>query len=308
MPFLQNLKNAFGLSPTKPPTAPPDDAKSVALAEPKPTPATSARPAAPGLPPAEQKRTELIRFVAEALRSYQNEPGTAPKSLKLCVLAETPADETLCQVAVWSSEPGKFQRELNRQLVNQYIQLPKNWTLMINFFRDELPATCTVRQGKMGLLLPAMKADLPTALLSVQQLARLETLAGQTEQPVYQLDPAEKNQYCIGRGQTAQTPSGRIRTNDIVFLADDDPALDPEQADTNGAVSRFHATIRYQTDRQRYVLMADTGGLPASGNKTKILHTDDTVTRADIADMAYPLRPGDQIELGGTAKLLFDLL
>jgi hypothetical protein len=165
---------------------------------------------------------------------------------------------------------------------------------------------CIVRKGNLGLVLP-VKADVkPTT--QPQRLARLQTLAGQTEQPVYQLDPAKKERYCIGRGQTAKTPSGRIRTNDIVFLADDDPGLDPQQTDTNGAVSRFHATIRYQTDRQRYVLVADTGGLPASGNKTKILHANDTLTRADIPDMAYPLRPGDQIELGGAAKLLFDLI
>lgn len=317
MPFLQNLKNAFGLSPTKPQTAPPaldyDGDATPAISESATTEPTTlarplTRPATPGLPPAEQKRAELIGFIAEALRPYQNEPGSAPKTLTLCLLAETSANEMLTQVALWNDEPGKFQRELNRQLVNQYIQLPKNWTLTIDFFRDELPANCTIRQGKFGLVLPTVKAELPATLISGQRLAQLTTLVGQTEQPVYQLDPAQKNQFCIGRGRTAQTSSGRIRTNDIVFLADDEPALDPQHANTNGAVSRFHATIRYETDRQRYVLIADTGGMPASNNKTKILHADDTLTRADIADMAYPLRTGDQIELGGAAKLLFDLL
>ncbi len=304
MPFLQNLKNAFGLGPAHSQPAAPDEVPP----EPKPILPTSTRPPGPGLPPAEQKRDDVLRFVVEALRPYQNEPGAAPKSLRLCIWAETPADETLCQVAVWSGEPGKFQRELNRQLVNQYIQLPPNWTLTVEFFRDELP-DCTFRQGRLGLAVPVKaRTDVPSTLLSSQGLAQLTTLVGQTEQPVYQLDPGQKDRYCIGRGRTAQTPSGRIRTNDIVFLTDDDPGLDPQQTDTNGAVSRFHATIRYETDRQRYVLIADTGGLPAGGNKTKILHADDTVTRADMADMAYLLRAGDQIELGGAAKLVFDLI
>ncbi len=308
MSLLQNLKTLFGLSPTNLQPGPIASAPTEAtpVAEPEPTAPTPNRPPVSGLPPAERKRAEITGFMVEALRPYQNEPSAGPKSLRLCVLAETPADETLYQVALWSGEPGKFQRELNRQLVNQYVQLPPNWILTIEFFRDELP-DCTFRQGELGLVLP-VKADLPATRLNNQRLARLETLAGQTEQSVYPLDPVQKDRYCIGRGRTAQTPSGRIRSNDIVFLADDDPGLDPQHTDINAAVSRFHATIRYETDRQRYVLVADTGGLPASGNKTKILHADDTITRADVPDMAYPLRPGDQIELGGTAKLLFTLI
>ena len=133
-------------------------------------------------------------------------------------------------------------------------------------------------------------------------------LVGQMEQEEYVLNSAHKTTFCIGRGHTVQTASGRVRTNDIVLLNDDDAGFDPEKGAGNGAVSRAHATIRYDMPLKRYALFVDPGGLPAGGNKTKIIHPDDVIERADIGVISYPLQSGDQIELGGEVVLLFELL
>lgn len=242
----------------------------------------------------------MLRFLVGKLRPYQNEPESAPTRLRLYAAYASPEEEELYRVALWEGQPGKFQAELNRQLADNYIKLPRDWHFDYTLSAD-VP-DCTYREGNLGLLiLDASTPDEPA------RSARIVALVGQTEHTEYQLDPAQQTSFCIGRGHTTQTSSGRVRTNDIVFLNDDDPGFDAQRGAGNGAVSRAHATIRYDVGQQRYSLLVDPGGLPASGNKTKILHPDDRIERADIPGMGYPLQDGDQIELGGEVTLLFEL-
>lgn len=243
-----------------------------------------------------------MRFILSKLRAYQNEPDTSPVGLRLEILCGNPEEEELYRVALWANQPEKFQRELNRQLADNYITLPRDWQFEYVFFADELPES-THREGNLSLIV-IDKSKPDGALL----LARIVTLVGQTEQAEYVLNPAEKATFAIGRGHTTQTTSGRVRTNDIVILNDDAPGFDPKKGEGNAAVSRAHATLRYDVAQKRYVLLVDAGGLPASGNKTKIMHPDNSVERADIAGMVYPLQDGDQIELGGEVMLMFSLL
>jgi len=217
------------------------------------------------------------------------------------MLCTTPEDEELYRVALWANQPGKFRAELDRQLADQYIRLPETWEFDWAFFRDELPP-CTFLEGPFGLIVLDR-----SQLEGMPQLARIRVLAGQAEQAEYLLDPQEKPSYCIGRGPMAHTASGRVRTNDIVILNEEDPGFDAGKGAGNGAVSRAHATIRYDAARRRYALLVDPGGLPSAGNKTKIIHPDDQIERADIQGMTYPLEDGDQIELGGEVVLLFEL-
>ncbi|MVM31215.1 FHA domain-containing protein [Spirosoma sp. HMF4905] len=298
MSLIEKVKNLFGFAPAEhhssvePTTDLPQNNES-ALITPKPTPA--------GPPPAAQQRERVIRLIVGRLRVYQNEPETAPVGLRLSILATDPEEEELYRVALWENQPGKFQNELNRQLADNYITLPKNWRFDYSFFSDELPES-SYREGNLALAI-ADKSKPTSAPLR----ASIVALVGQTEQADYVLDPAQKTTYYIGRGHTTQTTSGRVRTNDIVILNEDDPGFDPQKGSGNGAVSRSHATIRYDMTLQRYALLVDAGGLPASGNKTKIMHPDDRIERADIANLVYPLQDGDQIELGGEVMLLFKL-
>lgn len=306
MSILDSLKKLFGFTPHQTGTAPiPEPVLSapepaVSRVEPVVPPiSTAPKPAPSGPPPAARRRDQLLGFVIAKLRPYQNEPGAAPTGLRLHVAITNPEEEELYRVALWDSQPGKFRTELDRQLADNYIKLPKDWRFEYVLATEAL-SDCTYRDGNLGLvILDDSTPDGPP------RLARIVALIGQTEQADYALDPTQKTSFCIGRGHTTQTTSGRVRTNDIVFLNDDDPGFDARQGAGNGAVSRAHATIRYITGQKRYVLLVDPGGLPASGNKTKILHPDDSIDRADIAGMSYPLDDGDQIELGGTVTLLF---
>ncbi|WP_460953548.1 FHA domain-containing protein [Spirosoma litoris] len=298
MSLIEKVKNLFGFTPSeqRPPVAPITDLPQTH--ESVPVVPTSV-PAGP--PPAAQQRERIIHFIVGKLRAYQNEPETAPIGLRLGILMASSEEEELYRVALWENQPGKFQRELNRQLADNYITLPPNWQFNYSFFSDELPDS-TYLEGNLGLtVLDKSKPN------NASLRASISALVGQTEQASYLLDPTQKTVYCIGRGHTTQTTSGRVRTNDIVILNEDDPGFDPQKGAGNGAVSRSHATIRYEAAQQRYVLLVDAGGLPANGNKTKIMHPDEQVERADIANLVYPLQDGDQIELGGEVMLLFKL-
>jgi len=292
MSFIDTLKTLFGLTPSRAeqPTVQPTD-----------TPPVSPAASSSGMPPAAQRRDQVLRFIIEKLRPYQNEPGAAPVGLRLYIACSNPEEEESYRVALRTNQPGTFRAELNRQLADNYISLPKNWPFEYEFFQGSLPDT-TYREGNLGLtVLDGSKPDGPP------QPARLITLTGQTEQAEYLLDPSRQTTFCIGRGRTTQTASGRVRTNDIVILNDDDTGFDPATGAGNGAVSRAHATIRYNAAQRQYALLVDAGGLPASGNKTKIFHSDERMERADIAGMSYPLQHGDQIELGGSVTLQFEL-
>lgn len=293
MSFLNNLKQFFGLG--APAGNVPAPVRSI---EPEATPA----PVASGGLPTAQQREAMYRFIVEKLAPYANETDNLPVALRLWVHCATPEDEDRMAVALYAGQPGHFRDELSRHLANQYIRLAPDWQFSWQFVRDALPADATYRQGKLGLeiIRPKNLRDQPVR-------ARLRTLTGQTTQDSYLLNPAVKAEYCIGRGQTVQTASGRVRTNDIAFLDADDPGFDPERGEPNLTVSRQHATIRYDAETRRYRLTADAGGLPANGNKTKILRADNTAERADLPGVGYVLAPGDQIELGGEAKLLLEL-
>ncbi|MBD2703875.1 FHA domain-containing protein [Spirosoma sp. BT702] len=298
MNLLEKVKNLFGFTPAEqepnPSIITPNERSESA-------PVTS-KSTQTGPPPAATLREQVMRFIIGKLRAYQNEPDTAPIGLRLSVLCTNPEDEDLYRVVLWTNQPGKFQAELARQLADNYITLPKNWQFEYAFFNDTLPDT-TYREGNLGLfVVDKSKPD------SSPLLARVIALVGQLEQDEYILDSAKNTTFCIGRGRTTQTASGRVRTNDIVILNDDDPGFDPQKGSGNGAVSRAHAAIRYDLVQNRYALLVDPGGLPAGGNKTKIIHPNDSRERADIAGMSYPLQSGDQIELGGEVMLLFELL
>ena len=299
MSLLEKVKNLFGFTPAdqQPSAEPVSELPQRSEASP-----ITPKSVPSGPPPAAQVREQIIRFVVSKLRAYQNEPDTAPVGIRLGILSTNPEEEEIYRVALWENQPGKFQQELNRQLADNYITLPKDWRLEHAFFLDELPDS-TYQEGKLALtVLDKSKPD------GAPLQAKIVALVGQTEQAEYVLDPTQKSIYYIGRGHTTQTTSGRVRTNDIVILNDDDPGFDPQKGSGNGAVSRAHATIRYDMAQKRYALLVDAGGLPASGNKTKIMHPDDHIERADIANLVYPLQNGDQIELGGEVMLLFALL
>lgn len=301
MAFSDKLKQLFGLGapPEATPTTQPDEPTNRQRATPAPAPPPAS---VPKPPPAAQRREELFRFLIKKLTPYANETDNAPLGLRLWVRCPTTDEVQLMQVVLYANQPGRFQEELSRHLANHYIALAPNWLFEWQLVADELPAECTYHSGNFGLAVvfkPVATAVHPTQL-------RLRALTGQTAEPDYLLDPSQKLSYCLGRGTTVETASGRIRTNDIVFVDPEEPAFDPSRGEVNQVVSRQHATIKFDETSRRYRLYVDPGGLPTNGNKTKILHANDTLERADMPGVGYLLVPGDQIELGGEVKLLVE--
>lgn len=290
MAFLTNLKQLFGLgSPAvaTPPTTPvPGSSETVSTQS--------------SLPPTPRQRDLLYRFIVEKLAAYASEKDSLPVGLTLWIRCADTAEEDRMAVALYAGQPGHFQTELSRHLANQYIRLAPDWEFNWRFVHDDLPSQCTYQQGNLGLEVIRPETAQPLR-------ARIRTLTGQTADESYLLDPAVQTDFRIGRGRTVQTASGRVRTNDIAFLDAGEPGFDSEKGEPNLSVSRQHATIHYDPAGRQYRLLADAGGLPANGNKTKIFRANDTVERADLPGVGYILMPGDQIELGGEAKLLIEL-
>ncbi|MBO0947727.1 FHA domain-containing protein [Fibrella forsythiae] len=288
MAFIDTLKQLFGLG-----TYPADPQAPASPATNVPAPSSS------GMPTTPRQRENLYRFIVEKLSAYSSETDGLPTGLTLWVRCLDTAEEDHLSVALYAAQPGHFRNELSRHLADQYIRLAPDWTFNWQFVRDELPAYCTYKQGNLGLEVIRPATEKPLKI-------RIRTLRGQTTQTFYILDPAQQTEFRIGRGKSVETASGRVRTNDIAFLDSAETGFDTERGEPNSSVSRQHATIRYDAATRRYRLMADAGGLPANGNKTKILRADDTVERADLPGVGYTLSPGDQIELGGEAKLLLE--
>ena len=290
MPILTELKRLFGLGvpaaqlPTETPSP-----------DPHPAPIRAGGPSTP------RQREKLYRFIVESLSVYASETEGMPAGLKLWVCCHDLAEEEQMAVALYANQPGHFQAELGRHLADHYIRFAPNWQFSWEFVRDTLPATCTYRQENLGLTVLRPDKDQPLRV-------RIRTLTGQTLEASYLLDPAVQTDYHIGRCQTVQAASGRVRTNHIVFLDADEPGFDPERGEPNLSVSRQHATIHYDASKRQYRLLADAGGLPGSNNKTKIIRADDTVERVALPGVGYALAPGDQIELGGEANLLVELV
>lgn len=285
MPLIDNLKQLFGLG--VPPTELPKPA--------------DIQPVRSTLPPTQQQRDQIYRFVVEKLSAYTNETEGLPSGLTLWIHCADKAEEEHLNVALYATQPGHFQAELSRHLANHYIRLTPDWQFNWHFVADALPDVCTYRQGDWGLQIHRPETEKPL-------IARLRTLVGQTTQRSCILDPTLQTEFRVGRGRMVQTASGRVRTNDIAFIDSSEPDFDPQQGEANLTVSRQHATIRYEVEGRRYRLFADAGGLPANGNKTKILRTDETVVRADLPGVGYLLAHGDQLELGGEAKILFEFV
>ncbi len=303
--FIKKLKKNFGLQEED------DQPQKAEVSSGEKTPAPPPAPAGQlqqpaktesSLPSAHMKREEIIRFIIDALQPYVDERSVSVEVLKLYVLCNTPEEEELAGIALYKQKPGYFRdHELERKLLNNYVQLASNWSFQFFLVTGSLPE-CKFRQGQLGLnVFTVAERELNYTP------ARITVLTGQAEQDEYLLDPVNKTKYYIGRGKNPTLHSGRRHTNDIVFLGKDEEGFDEMKGKSNLFVSRNHAIISFNPEKNRYYLYADQGGLPENGNKTKLFRSNDRTERLDIPGVAHELENGDQIELGGDAKLLFSI-
>jgi len=247
---------------------------------------------AAGLPQAPKKREEITRFIIGALGPYVNERKTGIKGIKLYLLSGNSEEDNLINVALYADMPGLFKtRELERKLSDHYIVPDQGWYFEFRLIRDKLPH-CTISRGNMGLDIikdTSAKGSFTKAAITV--------LSGQAEKDEYILDPAVKLKYTIGRGKKPVLTSGRMHANDIVFIAKEEPGFDEQRGGGNLTVSRYHAAIIFKPDQNKYYIAAEA--------RLKLFSDDGKLLRLEIPGTLHELTDGDQVELGGSARLLF---
>jgi hypothetical protein len=267
----------------------------------EPSPATNNVQPALSIPATRAKREEIVRFIINGLKPYIDEKGHTIAGLRLYVVCNNKELEETLQVALCSDTPGMFQKDhLERKLVNNFIQLSGDWFFEHHLVKDKVPDYC-ITQGTMGLEVIRRGQNF------VQQysIAKLQVLVGQAELPEYEINPQQQLKFNIGRTKNPQLTSGRIHTNDIVFWGSEDALFNAQTGIANLHVSRNHAYIIYNPQLDKFFLFPDKGGLPENGNKTKIYTTDDKVKSLNVPGVSHELQNGDQIELGGSAILVF---
>jgi len=251
-------------------------------------------------PESAEKREAITSFIVNSLKPYVDETGISISALRLYIVCADNAAQETARIALHADKPGYFRAEkLERKLQNNFIQLSDNWNFSYELVSGQLP-DCIFKKGDLGL-----DVFINQHSRHHRVLATLRVLTGQTASDEYVLDSSANKHYCIGRGFQPQLASGKLHTNDIVFLNREDPGFDEHRGKQNLYVSRDHAVIAFNPSFNRFLLYADKGGLPESGNKTKIFKANNKIERVDIAEIGHELRNGDQIELGGGAKLLF---
>jgi hypothetical protein len=253
------------------------------------------------LPATKAKREEIIKFIINGLKPYIDEKGHTIAGLRLYLVCNNKELEETLKVALCDDTPGMFQKDhLERKLVNNFIQLAGGWFFEHHLVTDKLPDYCIIH-GAMGLEVIRRGQD----LFQQYSMAHLQVLAGKTEFTEYELKPQQQLKFNIGRTRNPKLSTGKIHTNDIVFLAQDDPQFDAQTGAANLHVSRNHAYILYNPQLDKFFLFPDKGGLPENGNKTRIYTTDDKVKSLNVPGVSHELQNGDQIELGGAAILVF---
>ena len=250
-----------------------------------------------GLPPASKKREEITRFIIHAMAPYVNERKTGIKAIRLYILANSKEEETLINIALYGEKPGAFkEEELERKLSDHYINPDAGWIFEFKIVKDQVP-DCMTKTATMGL--DVIKESV---LATNYSKAKLIVLSGQAENEEYILDPAVKPKFKIGRGKNPVLATGMMHTNDIVFIAKEEPAFDEQKGNANLTVSRFHASIVFKPGQNRFYVSAESGG---AASKTKLFTENGKMIRLEIPGALHELADGDQVELGGSVRIQF---
>jgi hypothetical protein len=92
-----------------------------------------------------------------------------------------------------------------------------------------------------------------------------------------------------------------------VIAGDEWEQLTPEELKMNMHVSRAHASIICEPGKG-FALKVLPGGTPFKNNRTRILRTGREPVDANNTAIAYPLENGDQVELGKSVILSFEIV
>ena len=239
-------------------------------------------------------RNAIVQFIKEQLKNNEGGEGGNIKSILLFIVC--PEEENhIYRSAVYSDEPDKFKMEEVQRIADDYdIELPEQWKLEIYF--DEAIPKGTISSNNVDVALQLITNRTIIQKKTVQ--AFISTLNGVTEKNNYVINSLT-GKINIGREIKAQTQDGFFRKNYIAFI-------EPEVNAANRSVSRQHAHIEWNEERDSFYLFADEGGIPPH-NKTKVKCENGIIEKIQTIEMGHKLKEGDQIILGEAAVLEFSL-
>jgi hypothetical protein len=239
-------------------------------------------------------RDALLRFIKDELQKFEGGEGRHIKALHLFISCQE-AEKHLYESAVYFEESNLFKDEIQKIADDFAIDLPDSWLLETTF--EELTPAEAIK-------IPGLDAALfiQTRKHHIQKssTAYISVLSGEAEKEQYTLTSGPEK-VTIGREKKVQLEGGFFRLNLIAFPSD-------SSNDCNKFISRQHAHIEWDTDKNCFMLFADEGGIPP-GNKLKVKSgMDENPLRLNSTQIGHPLQEGDQIILGESAILLFSYL
>jgi hypothetical protein len=93
-----------------------------------------------------------------------------------------------------------------------------------------------------------------------------------------------------------------MHSNDISFIAKEEPGFDEIKGAANLSVSRYHASVIFKPEQNKFYLAAETGGV---ASKTKLFSETGRMIRLEVPGALHELADNDQAELGGSVRILF---
>jgi pSer/pThr/pTyr-binding forkhead associated (FHA) protein len=236
-------------------------------------------------------RDAILRFIKEQLQKAEGGEGSNIRGIQL-YLAPKEEEKHLYQSAVFVEDEGRFKDEIQKIADDFALQLPDNWNLEI-LFREVLPQDAIKTQNiDAALFIVTRKQTAPKTTVT----AYINILNGEAEKENYSFT-STSGKIFIGREKKVQTADGFFRINTIAF-----PAESTHQS--NKYISRQHAHIEWDPERNSFMLYADEGGIPPR-NKVKVRTADGNMEKLQTTQIGYPLQEGDQIILGDSALLEF---
>jgi len=138
--------------------------------------------------------------------------------------------------------------------------------------------------------------------------ARIKAIQGELQELSYIIDSANSNNFNIGRGANPRLENGVMHKNYIVVKDKEDFIdTDDENIHFNRYVSRAHACIAF-SNTSGFMLKVYDGGCYKTGNRTRIFRENSQPIDVQNTQIVYPLQHNDQIELGKSVILHFELI
>lgn len=236
-------------------------------------------------------RNSIVQFVKEQLQKWEGGEGGNIIGLVLYFgCAEN--EKHLYESAIYFHEPNRFKEDEIQKIADDFaIHLPTAWTLDF-VFSTQYPAESIKAKGLDIALVIATPKKQKSA---TYHTAFIKVIAGKAEHQHYKMVPS-KSKINIGREKSVQIAEGFYRENAIAFVGNENAS--------NRSVSRQHAHIEWDVQKNGFYLFADEGGIPPY-NKMKVKTSDGQIIRLQSVDIGHKLQSGDQIILGDSAVIEF---